>query len=979
MKRFITVFFAFFLMCSYAHAEVVRQKNVATYIQFNIWKNDGTLLSSAAGLDSEIDAWADGSAPDGFVDCSNEATEIGSTGQYYLSLTQSEMNADYIVIQIKSSTSGAVTRTVKIRTMVGDHLLLATTDDGGVINVTSGKIDEVATLTGHTAQTGDSYAIVNNGTYGNSALKTLIDAVPTVTEIQAEMEENGSSLLDTIADKLPTNYIMGSSDQADHDGDFITTAEVNAEVVDVVENDNKLNYLIADASTLADDVNLASIIGQMLDSGTAWSFDRATDALEEISGLAGGTDWDSNEKDEIKAVLGVTGTGTPDNTPTAGALYEIQGATFATGTDSLEALRNRGDAAWITATGFSTHSDSDVVTAMQAVADDFKATGFSTHSAADVWSVATRALTDKAGFSLSAAGIDSIWDEVITGHSTADSFGKVFDDQIDGLRTYGDSGWATAVGFSTHSASDVATLLLVTPGNKLATDASGYVTALLANGSHGGAAATLTLKSATISNGEGVGLSITGTTDGLYVEGTAGSGIHALSSGSNGSGLELTGNGSGHGVSAIAGATGIGAKFLGGATSGDGMYIEGPTDGEGIYIKGVGTGENGMYIEGYAGLYSKSTAVNGVGILGVGAGTNGAGIYGRCDDGVGIEGYSDHVDGYGIRARNVKGIGLGATSGQGVGMHIGGVTVGLDIDASAGIGVDIDAAGGDGMTVTSSDDDGLVIIGTGDGKRDVIADIYGVINWNSDWDDEMQSECNDALIAIHLDHLLAQDYDPSSKPGTATALLNELIENDSGVSRFTENALEQAPSGSGATAQDVWEYNISAMAGAGYAGTYLKNLYDNQGNWLTATGFSTHSAADVWSVATRQLTGSQTFNLTGDITGSLSGAVGSVTGAVGSVTAEVTVGTNNDKTGYTLSVAGLADYFDTDSGTDYDSAVAGSVVKEIVDNIEGGGGSGDWETTEKEQIRDALGVTGDTTASTGGVLQRIDKNTKMIR
>ncbi len=31
-------------------------------------------------------------------------------------------------------------------------------------------------------------------------------------------------------------------------------------------------------------------------------------------------------------------------------------------------------------------------------------------------------------------------------------------------------------------------------------------------------------------------------------------------------------------------------------------------------------------------------------------------------------------------------------------------------------------------------------------------------------------------------------------------------------------------------------------------------LQTNQGNWLTATGFSTHSAADVWSVATRLLT-----------------------------------------------------------------------------------------------------------------------------
>lgn len=62
---------------------------------------------------------------------------------------------------------------------------------------------------------------------------------------------------------------------------------------------------------------------------------------------------------------------------------------------------------------------------------------------------------------------------------------------------------------------------------------------------------------------------------------------------------------------------------------------------------------------------------------------------------------------------------------------------------------------------------------------------------------DVQNAAAAALAAIHLDHLLATDYDPTSKPGTATALLNELIENDAGVSRFTANALEQAPSGGG--------------------------------------------------------------------------------------------------------------------------------------------------------------------------------------
>lgn len=74
------------------------------------------------------------------------------------------------------------------------------------------------------------------------------------------------------------------------------------------------------------------------------------------------------------------------------------------------------------------------------------------------------------------------------------------------------------------------------------------------------------------------------------------------------------------------------------------------------------------------------------------------------------------------------------------------------------------------------------------------------VPWNAAWDAEVQSEVQDAIEANHLDHLLAATYDPASKPGAADALLNELVESDAGVARFTANALEQAPSGGGGVA-----------------------------------------------------------------------------------------------------------------------------------------------------------------------------------
>jgi hypothetical protein len=62
---------------------------------------------------------------------------------------------------------------------------------------------------------------------------------------------------------------------------------------------------------------------------------------------------------------------------------------------------------------------------------------------------------------------------------------------------------------------------------------------------------------------------------------------------------------------------------------------------------------------------------------------------------------------------------------------------------------------------------------------------------------DVNAEVDAALADIHLDHLLATTYDPASKPGAADALLNELVESDGGVARFTQNALEQAPGGAG--------------------------------------------------------------------------------------------------------------------------------------------------------------------------------------
>ena len=127
MKKILAVVLMVLFICATVQAiEIVRQKNVATYITFPVVDGNGDPVTAISTPDSEIDTWADGSAPDGFTDCTNEATELGVTGIYYLSLTQTEMNNDYIYIQIKSTSSIAKVQHILIRTMTGDPLALST-------------------------------------------------------------------------------------------------------------------------------------------------------------------------------------------------------------------------------------------------------------------------------------------------------------------------------------------------------------------------------------------------------------------------------------------------------------------------------------------------------------------------------------------------------------------------------------------------------------------------------------------------------------------------------------------------------------------------------------------------------------------------------------------------------------------------------------------------------------------------------------
>ena len=90
--------------------------------------------------------------------------------------------------------------------------------------------------------------------------------------------------------------------------------------------------------------------------------------------------------------------------------------------------------------------------------------------------------------------------------------------------------------------------------------------------------------------------------------------------------------------------------------------------------------------------------------------------------------------------------------------------------------------------------------------------------------------------------------------------------------------------------------NVTQISGDGPAADALEAMLDGTGGVTITAGLTGNITGNV---------SGSIGSVTGNVGGNVVGTVGSVVGAVGSVTAGVTVTTNNDKTGYALSGAGV--------------------------------------------------------------------------
>lgn len=405
IKGLLLLFLALTLIfagVSYA-VELVRQKNVATHIVFPIVDADGDAVTGAAGLDSEFTYFDDSTGGVNWVDLTNEATEIQSSGWYDVSMTQSEMNHDYIAVYVKTSTTGAKGQAVLIRTTAGAPSAVATT-------TTAGNTIDVAS-------TGEVGLDFNNIKDASGAHTLTNITVPVVTEV-------------TNAVVLPTGTGAGQ-------------IALSSGAVTVGTNNDKTGYTASTVSdktgySLAADqaVNVTKIAGSAVSTSTAqlgvnvvnWGGATAPamtgDAYARLGSPAGASV--SADIAAIKSDSGAIKTKT-DYLPAATA--GSAGGLFIAGSNAATSITT---ALTANITGNLSGSVGSVTGSVGSVTGNV---GGSVASVTGAVGSVTSGVTvttnnDKTGYALSAAGIDAIWDELQSGHTTSGSFGLYLDAKV---------------------------------------------------------------------------------------------------------------------------------------------------------------------------------------------------------------------------------------------------------------------------------------------------------------------------------------------------------------------------------------------------------------------------------------------------------------------------------------------------------------------------------------------------------------------
>lgn len=388
MRKFILGLIFAVLSCSPAYA---LQKNVSgqKWIVFAFDRTDNTAKTGdAANITANLRI--DGGEANA-VDDTNPA-EL-EDGYYAFDVTQAETNGDYIVICPASATSNIQ--------VIGCPGAAWTTSTPATLATIDGKID----------------------------------ALPTAASIQAELEENGASILDSLSDVLPATTIAAAGDKMDIAdnpnatgagalsaffwGTLTTANNVEGSYGETIEE--RLDAQVSSRSShSAADVWTAET-RSLTDKGdftltsaydlakTASQFNAASDEVNIGSVKATPV----TSVDDFKATgfatagdlagLATSAEITALNDISAADVWDVtlsEHLTAGTTGNALNAAGSAGDPWSTTLPGAYGAGSAGYIVGTNLNA---AVSSRSSHSASDVWAVGTRALTDKADFTLTSA------------------------------------------------------------------------------------------------------------------------------------------------------------------------------------------------------------------------------------------------------------------------------------------------------------------------------------------------------------------------------------------------------------------------------------------------------------------------------------------------------------------------------------------------------------------------------------------------
>jgi hypothetical protein len=318
---------------------------------------------------------------------------------YYLDLTATEMNADTVAIIVKTTSSGA-------KTTVLVFFPLETTDTPVDVLAISG--DTVAADNLEAAADGTGY---NLG--GGSIVAASVTAAVTAntTQLAGQTVAAASAVTFPSSVASPTNITQATGivlAATTHTGAVIPwnaawDAEVQSEVQDAIEV-NHLDHILAVTYDPASPVGVAdSLFNDLVEDNGAGTTRFTTTALEQApsGGGGGGTDWTTDERTAIRAILGIPTSGATPADPTTGILDTIRDAVL-----TVDTVADR------------------IEVDTQDIQGRLPAALVSGRMDASVGAMAANVLTASA-LATDAVGeiADGVWDEAMSGHTTAGTYG----------------------------------------------------------------------------------------------------------------------------------------------------------------------------------------------------------------------------------------------------------------------------------------------------------------------------------------------------------------------------------------------------------------------------------------------------------------------------------------------------------------------------------------------------------------------------